>query len=139
MTVTATAAPTLLQLITVSGSGGARTLSITPQPYQYGTNTITVTATDPDNNTATAQFQMGVRFVPISPGQGAAMFINPNGNALSVRFVGVTNTAYTVQGSINLSSWVDAGPITTGPDGSASFQIQLDGSTTKRFYRVVKR
>jgi subtilisin-like proprotein convertase family protein len=60
-TVVASADPTYVQSIAVSGSGATRTLLITPVPYTFHSNiVVTVTATDPAGKSSQGSFLLHV-------------------------------------------------------------------------------
>jgi hypothetical protein len=65
----------------------------------------------------------------VGPTLGAAL----SGKVLKITFKGLPNSTYVIQGSSNLTSWTQAGSITTDANGNGQYNATVNGSGEQYF------
>jgi len=131
--VSASVSSELLGVVSVNDVVGG-TNSVTYLPTgALGTSVVTVAVSD-GTLTNTGSFLVVSTPVPRLPALLSAVTA---GNHFKVRFAGVIPYGkHVLQRSEDLSSWADAATISADASGAGEFDLQLDRTTVREFYRL---
>src|SRR5207248_2781526 len=84
--------------------------------------------TYPDGGTIDQGWALDLRTSP-----RPILSVSQNGSALRLKFIGEINSAYSIQSTVDLLTWSDAGTVTAGVDGTAELEVQIDNAGGARF------
>ena len=79
-----------------------------------------------------------MRSVNVAPAVGPTLGVGLSGTTLTgkvltITFKGLPNSTYVIQGSSNLTSWTQAGSITTDANGNGQYSATVNGTGAQYF------
>jgi hypothetical protein len=92
---------------------------------------VAISATDSDGQRFYSSFKVGSIF------KRPALTISHVGGQLKLRYTGFPNTKYLMQTTGDMNVWIDAGTVTTDPEGGGEQVVDLTSTSETQFYRLL--